>query len=102
MLNWMYFHDTINCVLTICRPYVVMLARNLSYMLSRIEILMDLWKIKESTQYYERAIALEPSLEESLAPVLKRLRQRQKLLEQARSNGWPEDTLRLALDVAAR
>ena len=62
---------------------------------------MDLWKIKESTQYYDRAIALDESLEDSLSEVLERLGQRQKLLELARSNGWPEDTLRLALDVAA-
>ena len=62
---------------------------------------MDLWKIKESTQYYDRAIALDDTLEDSLAKVLERLTQRQKLIDQARSKGWPEDTLRLALDVAA-
>jgi hypothetical protein len=64
------------------------------------EILSGLWKLKESTQYYERAIALDNSLEAGLAPVIERLKKRQDLLERARAYGWPEDTLRLALDVA--
>jgi tetratricopeptide (TPR) repeat protein len=64
------------------------------------EILSGLWKLKESTQYYERAIALDSSLEAGLAPVIERLKKRQDLLERARAYGWPEDTLRLALDVA--
>ena len=64
------------------------------------EILSGLWKLKESTQYYERAIALDNSLQPGLAPVIERLKKRQDLLERARAYGWPEDTLRLALDVA--
>ena len=64
------------------------------------EILSELWKVKESTQYYERAMALDESLEESLVSVMKRLSERQELLEEVRAYGWPEDTLRLALDVA--
>jgi tetratricopeptide (TPR) repeat protein len=63
------------------------------------ECLSELWKLKESTQYYERAMVLEPSLTETLKPVVERLRKRQDLLDRARSYGWSEDTLRLALDV---
>jgi tetratricopeptide (TPR) repeat protein len=64
------------------------------------EILAELWKLDESRQYYERAMALDPSLQGSLEPVMDRLAKRQELVEKARANGWPEDTLRLALDVA--
>lgn len=64
------------------------------------EILSDLWKLKESAKYYEKAIELDPSLAESLSPVVERLRKRQELLDSARAYGWSEDTLRLALDVA--
>jgi tetratricopeptide (TPR) repeat protein len=64
------------------------------------EILSELWKLKESVQYYERAIELDPSLSETLRPVINRLRKRQDLLDTARAYGWSEDTLRLALDVA--
>lgn len=64
------------------------------------EILSELWKLKESTQYYERAIELDDSLHDSLIPVIDRLEKRQALLDNAREYGWSEDTLRLALDVA--
>lgn len=64
------------------------------------EILSDLWKLKESAKYYEKAIELDPSLTDSLSPVVERLRKRQELLDSARAYGWSEDTLRLALDVA--
>lgn len=64
------------------------------------EILSELWKLKESTQYYERAIELDNDLKETLLPIIEGLKQRQDLLERARAFGWPEDTLRLALDVA--
>jgi tetratricopeptide (TPR) repeat protein len=64
------------------------------------EILSELWKLKESAQYYERAIELDESLKGSLVPVIDRLRKRQELLDNARAYGWSEDTLRLALDVA--
>lgn len=64
------------------------------------EILSELWKLKESAQYFERAIELDEALSSSLRPVIARLRKRQELLDTARAFGWSEDTLRLALDVA--
>ena len=64
------------------------------------EILSELWKLKESEQYYERAIELDEKLAATLRPVIDRLRKRQELLDTARAFGWSEDTLRLALDVA--
>jgi tetratricopeptide (TPR) repeat protein len=68
--------------------------------LSAGEILSELWKLKESAKYYEKAYELDPSLTDSLSPVVERLRKRQELLDNARAYGWSEDTLRLALDVA--
>jgi tetratricopeptide (TPR) repeat protein len=62
--------------------------------------LSELWKLPESTQYYERAMELDSALQASLKPVIERLRTRQDLLRHARAYGWSEDTLRLALDVA--
>ena len=64
------------------------------------EILAELWKIKESIQYYERAVALDPSLTKTVGSMIVRLTKRQELLDNARAFGWSEDTLRLALDVA--
>jgi tetratricopeptide (TPR) repeat protein len=64
------------------------------------EILSELWKLKQSTQYYSKAIELDPSLKDTLTPVIERLEKRQELLDSARDYGWSEDTLRLALDVA--
>ena len=65
------------------------------------EILTQLWKLEESAQYYQRAMDLDASLEPKLQTVLQKVSQRLDLLERARSYGWPEDTLRLALDVTA-
>lgn len=66
------------------------------------ELLSDLWKIKESKQYYEKALSIDESLEESLSPFLKELEARQELVDRTRDNKeWPEDSLQLALDVAA-
>jgi tetratricopeptide (TPR) repeat protein len=64
------------------------------------EILSELWKLKESGQYYERAIELDATLTDSLVPVFARMRKRQELLDNARAYGWSEDTIRLALNVA--
>jgi tetratricopeptide (TPR) repeat protein len=65
------------------------------------ELLSELWKLKESRQYYEKAMSLDDNLTESLDPVLQGLQRRQDLLERARATReWPEDSLRLALDVA--
>jgi tetratricopeptide (TPR) repeat protein len=86
------------------------------------DVFSDLWKLPESTLFYQRAIQLDNDdydendengdssssrpqrrrLETTLKPVIERLKRRQQLLDQARSYyGWSEDTLRLALDVAA-
>jgi tetratricopeptide (TPR) repeat protein len=62
--------------------------------------LSSLWKLKESGQYYVRAIELDNTLSDSLLPLIKRLQKRQSLLDNARAYGWSEDMLRLALDVA--
>lgn len=64
------------------------------------EILAELWKLKESAQYYEKAIELDPALADTLTPVIERLKRRQEFLDNARTYGYAEDTLRLALDVA--
>ena len=65
------------------------------------QLLNDLWKINESRQYYEKAVSLDETLEVSVGPILKGLEARKKLLDQARSNkDWPEDSIRLALDIA--
>ncbi len=65
------------------------------------ELLSDLWKIKESKQYYEKALSIDESLEESMSPFLIELEARQELVDRTRDNKeWPEDSLQLALDVA--
>jgi len=65
------------------------------------EILSDLWKIKESKQYYEKALSVDASLKESLVSVLSELEERQELLKRARaSKDLSEDSLQLALDIA--
>ena len=65
------------------------------------ELLSVLWKIKESKQYYEKALSIDESLEESLDPILKELEARQELLKRARaSEDLSEDSLQLALDIA--
>lgn len=62
--------------------------------------LAELRKLREAAQYYERAMELDPQLEATLRPVIERLERSQSFLDRARANGWSEDTLRLALDVA--
>ena len=65
------------------------------------EVLSELWKLKESQQYYEKALSLDKSLEDTLVPILQGLKRRQELLDHAKATReWPEDSLRLALDVA--
>jgi tetratricopeptide (TPR) repeat protein len=64
------------------------------------EILSELWKLKESQQYFEKAVELDKTLATTVAPVIERLGKRQELLENARSYGsWADSTLRLALDA---
>jgi len=62
--------------------------------------LAELRKLKESAQYYEKALELDPSLADTLVPTIDRLKKSQQFLDKARAIGWPEDTLRVALDVA--
>jgi tetratricopeptide (TPR) repeat protein len=63
------------------------------------EILSELWRLRESLQYYERAVALDPSLGPKVRSVTDRLQRREELLDGARSYGWTDNALRLALDV---
>ena len=64
------------------------------------DALAELRKLREAARYYERAMEIDDGLVESLMPVVERLRASQQFLDEARAMGWPEDTLRLALDVA--
>ena len=64
------------------------------------EILSELWKVKESLQYYDRAVALDPTLAPKVRSVTDRLQRRDELLESARAYGWTDNALRLALDVS--
>lgn len=64
------------------------------------ELLSDLWKIKESKQYYEKALSIDESLKGKISEVLEGLEARQELVDRARDNKeWPEDSLQLALDI---
>ena len=66
------------------------------------ELLGELWKLKKSRQYYQKAISIDENLRERLEPVLEGLTKRQEMLDRARANrDWSEDSLRLALDVIA-
>ena len=60
-------------------------------------ILSDLWRLEESLECYEKAQLLDPSLE--LEPAFECIRKRQDLVSNAKSLGWPEEPLRLALDA---
>lgn len=64
------------------------------------DLLSDLWKIKESKQYYNKALSIDESLEKSLETILEGLEVRQELVERALANKLPEDSIQLALDVA--
>jgi len=67
------------------------------------ELLSQLWRLKESKQYYETALALDETLQESLEPILQDLQRRQDLLDRTRATKeWSkaDSYLRLALDVA--
>ena len=65
------------------------------------ECLAELRKLKESNQYYARALEIDPSMEETLQSVMEKNKVSQEFIEAARANGFGGDTLRLALDVAA-
>ncbi|CAJ1947267.1 unnamed protein product [Cylindrotheca closterium] len=66
------------------------------------EVLSELWNLGESRRYLERALALDATLEKSVTKLLERLERRQQILDKARATQeWPDDSLRLALDIAA-
>ena len=65
------------------------------------ELLSELWKLKESRQYYEQALTLDASLGPNLEAIVNGIKRRQDLLDQVQAQkDWPEDSLRLALDIA--
>merc|ERR1719198_1163599 len=49
------------------------------------ELLSQLWRLKESKQYYETALTLDETLQESLEPILQDLQRRQDLLDRTRA-----------------
>jgi len=61
--------------------------------------LAELRKLKESVQYYEKALQLDPTLADTLRPTIARLKASQDVLDNARQDGYSEDALRVALDV---
>lgn len=66
------------------------------------ECLARLRKLKESNQYYQRALEIDPSMDPSLLKgVMQKNRVTQDFMDVARASGFSGDTLRLALDVAA-
>ena len=65
------------------------------------ECLAELRKLKESNQYYQRALEIDPSMEKELKGVMEKNRASQEFMDKARASGFSGDTLRLALDVAA-
>ena len=64
------------------------------------ECLARLRKLKESTQYYQKALELDSSLEGALKDVMERNKNSMEFIDVARGGGFSADTLRLALDVA--
>ncbi|KAL3931014.1 MAG: hypothetical protein SGBAC_011505 [Bacillariaceae sp.] len=66
------------------------------------EVLSELWNLGESRRYLERALVLDDTLEESVSQLLEGLERRQQILDGARATQeWPDDSLRLALDIVA-
>lgn len=64
------------------------------------QCLAELRKLNESSQYLQKAMELDPSLENTLRGMMQRNRASQEFIEVARGGGLSADTLRLALDVA--
>lgn len=60
----------------------------------------ELRKLKESSQYYSKAIELNPSVEKDLRVEMARNKASEEFIDMARGGGFSADTLRLALDVA--
>ena len=65
------------------------------------DCLAELRKLNESNQYYVRALALDPSMQDVLTGLMERNKLSQEFIDAARASGFSGDTLRLALDVAA-
>ena len=65
------------------------------------ELLGQLWKVKESRQYLDKAESLEGDIKVRLELLRTDLKRRQNLLDEAQSRlDWTDDSLRLALDIA--
>lgn len=65
------------------------------------ELLGQLWKIKESRQYHDKAQSLDGAPESRMELLRMDLKRRQELLDQVQSRlDWKDDYLRLALDIA--
>ena len=78
------------------------------------QLLSDLWKLNESRQYYEKAMTLDDNRNKNdsdktddsddgmvMQSIYKDLDEQQALLDWARNvDGWPEDSVRLALDLS--
>lgn len=66
------------------------------------ECLAELRKLKESNQYYQRALEIDPNMDPYiLTRAIEKNRVTQDFMDVARGSGFSGDTLRLALDVAA-
>jgi len=78
-----------------------LLPKNSNAWLLAGECLGELRKLKESNQYYLRALELDPTKEDELRSVMEKNRVSQEFMEQAIRSGFSGDTLRLALDVSA-
>ena len=64
------------------------------------QCLAELRKLKESNQYYQRALEIDPNMKQTLNVVMEKNRVSQEFMDAARASGFSGDTLRLALDVA--
>lgn len=63
------------------------------------ECLAELRKWKESNQYYQRALEIDPSVD--VQGVIEKNDASHEFMDMARASGFSGDTLRLALDVAS-
>eukprot|EP00585_Thalassiosira_rotula_P012537 CAMPEP_0196132610 /NCGR_PEP_ID=MMETSP0910-20130528/2154_1 /TAXON_ID=49265 /ORGANISM="Thalassiosira rotula, Strain GSO102" /LENGTH=472 /DNA_ID=CAMNT_0041392229 /DNA_START=69 /DNA_END=1490 /DNA_ORIENTATION=+ len=66
------------------------------------ECLAELRKLKESNEYYRRALEIDPDIMElyEMEGLMEKNRVSEEFMEVARASGFSGDTLRLALDVA--
>ena len=75
------------------------LPQNAKAWLLAAKCLAELRKLKESNQYYQRALDIDPGMD--LKGAIEKNRASQEFMDVARASGFSGDTLRLALDVAA-